>query len=187
VVGTVLRARRRGQAIVEFGLIALLFTGLMFAVVDFGLLLNTWLAVSSGSRELARSASVGKVEANIESQARKLALPSLTTQPFADLCCTSADAVEIVATYYDRVCGGGPLDCPLPASAIDNTFVGGTCASPCAHPVPGDMVKIELRAHGAQVITPLIRPFFGCTDGTNPNCTVTLSSSTVVRYEGQDF
>ena len=55
-----LRSRRRGQAIVEFGLISLLFVGLLFAVVDFGLLLNTWLAVSSGSRELARSAQVGK-------------------------------------------------------------------------------------------------------------------------------
>jgi hypothetical protein len=44
-----------------------------------------------------------------------------------------------------------------------------------------------VQAHGAQVITPLIRPFFGCRNGSNPNCNVTLTSSTITRFEGKNF
>ena len=35
--------RGRGQAMVEFGLVALLFVGILFAIVDFGMLLNGWI------------------------------------------------------------------------------------------------------------------------------------------------
>jgi hypothetical protein len=48
-------------------------------------------------------------------------------------------------------------------------------------------VRVSVIAHGAQIITPLIRPFFGCTNGVNPNCNVTLTSSTLMRFEGQAF
>ena len=54
-----LRARERGQSVVEFGIVAILFTLLMFAIVDFGLLLNSWVALSSGTRQVARAATVG--------------------------------------------------------------------------------------------------------------------------------
>jgi len=76
------RARRRGQAIVEFGVIALLFTALMFATVDFGLLLNTWLAVSSGTRDIARSASVGKKAVTLTDEAKQLNVPSVDSAGF---------------------------------------------------------------------------------------------------------
>ena len=45
---------------VEFGIVAILFTLLMFAIVDFGLLLNSWVALSSGTRQVARAATVGQ-------------------------------------------------------------------------------------------------------------------------------
>jgi len=184
------RARRRGQAVVEFGLIALLFVGLLFAVVDFGLLLNTWLAVSSGSREIARSASVGKREAFLRDQAEKMVLPSVSTNGFSGWCCDPDDALEVTVTYYD--CSGAS---PCAMDAISSTNIhteywGGdpacTTFPPC-FPKPDNRVTVTVKAHGAQVITPLIRPFFGCTDGTNPNCNVTLTSSTTMRYEGQVF
>src|SRR5437016_8168387 len=54
-----MRARQRGQSVVEFGLIALLFTLLLFGIADFGLLLNGWGAVSSNARDGARRASAG--------------------------------------------------------------------------------------------------------------------------------
>ena len=34
---------------VEFGILALLFTLIMFAIADFGMLLNGWVAVSSAA------------------------------------------------------------------------------------------------------------------------------------------
>src|SRR5207253_1719082 len=53
------RSRGRGQAIVEFGLVALLFTLLLMGTVDFAILLNGWLGVSSNARDLARDVAVG--------------------------------------------------------------------------------------------------------------------------------
>ncbi len=52
-----LRLRQPGQAIVEFGIVSILFILLLFGMVDFGLLLNGWLTISSNSREAARVAS----------------------------------------------------------------------------------------------------------------------------------
>src|SRR5437879_4648256 len=52
-------ARGRGQAIVEFGLVALLFTLLLMGTVDFAILLNGWLGVSSSARDIARQLAVG--------------------------------------------------------------------------------------------------------------------------------
>jgi hypothetical protein len=181
-----LRSRRRGQAIVEFGLISLLFVGLLFAVVDFGLLLNTWLAVSSGSREIARSAQVGKDWDFLEDQAMRLRLPSVSVQGFTGgMCCGPTSAVELTVTYFD--CD------PLPCAAVEPGLIrpaydpSSKCSGTCPNPAPGDYVQVVLQAHGAQVITPLIRPFFGCTNGNNPNCNVTLTSTTMSRFEGVDF
>src|SRR6266566_4342525 len=52
-------ARGRGQAIVEFGLVALLFTLLLMGTVDFAILLNGWLGVSSSARDVVRVMAVG--------------------------------------------------------------------------------------------------------------------------------
>ena len=54
-----LRSRARGQSVVEFGILALLFALMMFAIVEFGLLLNGWVSVSSTTREAARWAATG--------------------------------------------------------------------------------------------------------------------------------
>jgi TadE-like protein len=200
-----LRAKQGSQAIVEFGLIALLFTLIMFAVIDFGLLLNTWLAVSSGSREIARAASVGKEQDSLQDMARHLNLPSVSTDGFSNLCCGTSSAVEVRVEYFS--CTVSPWTCgnPRPASEVsrfyplqnvDNT---GSCTDPTqppppappvpntCHPLADDFVRVTVVAHGAQVITPLVRPFFGCTNGVNPNCNVTLNSTTTMRVEGHEF
>src|SRR6266851_8097817 len=48
-----------GQAVVEFGLVALMFALLLMGIVDFAILLNGWLGVSSTSRDMARQLAVG--------------------------------------------------------------------------------------------------------------------------------
>ena len=55
--------------------------------------------------------------------------------------------------------------------------------NPVAQPQIGGSVKIEVNAQGAQVITPLIRPFFGCSNGGNPYCLVHISATTIMRLE----
>lgn len=188
---------QRGQAIVEFGLIALVFVGILFAIIDFGLLLNTWLSVSSASREIARNASVGKPQTFLQSEALGLNLPAVSPAGFATACCSIngslAPAVEVQVEYFPSSCIQ-PAACPghYDVSQIDalhpsfDVDHAGTCSGSC-RPQPDDLVRVTVIAHGAGVITPLIRPFFGCTDGSQPNCNVPLSSTTLMRYEGQEF
>src|SRR4051794_23097658 len=107
-----LRARRRGQSIVEFGIIAILFTLIMFAIADFGLLLNDRLSVSSGTRQLARDAAVGMYSCpqgqcpagttpDLWNEAGALRIPGVAQDSFASYCCSvsPASAVQLTVTY----------------------------------------------------------------------------------------
>src|SRR3977135_151810 len=97
------RSRQGGQAIVEFGLIALLFTLLMFAVVDFGLLLNDWLTVASDSQQLARDAAVGAYWNDLDAKARSFPIPGVTADAiFSSYCCTPTSALVLTVTYYNQ-------------------------------------------------------------------------------------
>jgi hypothetical protein len=195
-----MRSRHQSQAIVEFGLIALLFTLLVFAVIDFGLLLNTWLSVSNASRELARSASVGKNSAFLLDEASSLNVPSVNFGVFPTACCSGTSAIEVRVEYFKG--SQTPPACPpwqsgcsaFTAGSIDNRYpagdlgvMGGCSPSPSCHPISDDTVQVTVTAHGAQVITPLVRPFFGCSNGSNPNCYVDLTTRTTMRYEGAEF
>jgi TadE-like protein len=173
-------------------MVALLFVSLLFAVVDFGLLLNTWLAVSSGAREVARSASVGKPADFLVAETAALNVPALSTAGFSGRCCGAGSALELKVEYFTP-CLSNVSNCdPVDASRrLDPSQLladyGGVCGGSTCHPRPDDIVRVTLQARGAQVITPLIRPFFGCTDGSRPNCNVALTSSTIMRFEGIEF
>jgi hypothetical protein len=207
-------ARRRGQSLVEFGIIALLFTLLLFAVVDFGLLLNDWLSVSSGARLLARDAAVGMTRTDLKNEAEKLVIPGVSADAFAGgFCCDAGAALQVNTTFYNQCtplvgrCG------PVTISELDDRFwsdgVQGGChaspGSPCLHPspprlqgtcpgapgapsCPGDTVVVTLTAAGAQVVTPLVRAFFAnattCTSDS-AHCYVPISSTVSMRFEGE--
>jgi TadE-like protein len=185
----VLRSRQRGQSVVEFGIVAILFTLLMFAVVDFGLLLNSWVAISSGTRQVARAATVGFVASDLTTMVSGLNLSGVSRAsypPFTKYCCGelgSNDEVVLTVQYY--ACVPGASGCtPLPATSIDPHYWGGACPSACTHPARGDMIVVSLSAPGMEVVTPLVRPFFGCSSSQS-HCNVRLASSAMMRYEGQ--
>jgi hypothetical protein len=215
-----LRARQRSQSVVEFGIIAILFTLLLFAIADFGLLLNDWLSVSSGARQLARDAAVGVTPPNLYQEAQGIKLPGVSGDPYfgGSYCCnvgTPGSALQVNITFYDQ-CTPGPGCSPVNPSQLDNRYssngVTGSCdrtAQPtgvCPHPAapssppppagtgtctkptcPGDTVMVTLTAAGAQVITPLVRPFFTnatTCPNTSAHCYVALSSSVTMRFEG---
>ncbi len=226
-----LRSRRRGQSIVEFGIIAILFTLIMFAIADFGILLNDWLSVSSGARQLARDASVGMyscppspsdptrctgglgITPDLWHEAGQLTIAGVAKDSFSSYCCSagpSGSAIQLDVTYYDQ-CTPGVGGCSsVDTSQLDFRYssngVKGSCVPnptlACAHPAgpsltgtckgpgvpcPGDTVVVKLTAAGAQVITPLVRPFFtnSSTCATNSaHCYVPLSSSVSLRFEG---
>lgn len=221
-----MRTRQRGQSVVEFGIIAILFTLLMFAIADFGLLLNDWLSVSSGARQLARDAALGAytcstsecpggASAVLQTEASKLSVPGVSADPaFGGVfCCTATSALRLRVTYWKQ-CTPGITGCTdvtaADASQFDSRFtsdrfdgsgrVHGGCNSwqpptsaACPHPAapsasgPGDSLTVTLTAAGAQVITPLVRPFFSsatCASASAP-CYVPLSTTLTMRFEGQ--
>ncbi|HEX8969556.1 MAG TPA: hypothetical protein VF937_16855, partial [Chloroflexota bacterium] len=88
---------------------------------------------------------------------------------------TCSQSAPYTGTSLSQIYPGGTCD------LINNP---GGCASPI-HPTPNDAVKVTVVAQ-IQVVTPLVRPFFGCTDGSKPVCDVPITSTAVSRYEG-DF
>lgn len=191
------RSRHRGQAIIEFGLIAILFTSLMFAVVDFGLLLNTWLSVSSATREIARNASVGHKQTFLKDEAHHLAVPAISANGFSGYCCDVGNALEVRVEYFSGPgctpwSGCAPvsqntIDPRYPYLTVDQSGTAVGCTPTSCHPQPDDYVRVTIYARGAQVITPLVRAAVGCTNGSNPNCNFLLTGSVVTRFEGREF
>ena len=172
---SIVRRRQPAQAVVEFGLLALLFTLLLFAIVDFGLLLNGWVTVSSAAREGARRAAVGISTQKVVEE----------TQKFAPVPGLSPDEVKVTIAYCDDGSGchyfcsygtGQPISGP-PTASCETLSPNFTTFK------PNSRVSVTVTADKFQVVTPLVRPFFGC-GGAQPACYVPLNSSTSMRYEG---
>jgi hypothetical protein len=178
-----IRKRQRGQSMVEFGLLALLFTLILFGIADFGMLLNGWVAVSSSAREAARHASVGDKIDPIADSARNFApVPGVRPSQVKVVIqyCTNTDpqCAAPVRTW----CSGGT---PPPQYGFMCT-VGWDASWPVSPPMgppPGYTAKVTVIADTFEVITPLVRPIFGC-DGSVPHCWVPIVSSTAMRFEG---
>jgi Flp pilus assembly protein TadG len=114
------RRRARGQTLVEFALILPLFMLLLMAVVEFGFLFNSFLAINFASRE----ASLVAAEAGNAGQADCLILnaveqsvqtPSSSTQitQVAIFRATRTGAMSGNVTTYERT---GSTSCTLPGN-----------------------------------------------------------------------
>jgi len=167
---------------VEFGILALLFTLIMFAIADFGMLLNGWVAVSSAAREAGRRASMGVFVDEVAESARQFApipgVPPSALKVVVQYCTTVT-----CTTPTETFCMGGPPPphYPIPACGVTD---------PATYPQPfpvgpsvGSTVRVWVIADTFEVITPLVRPFFGCA-GSLPHCWVPIASSTTMRFEG---
>jgi Flp pilus assembly protein TadG len=186
-------ARQRSQAIVEFGLVALLFTLLLFGVVDFGILLNGWLGVSSSARDLSRQLAVGICPSSatftpcVSGGGGVPNVPASSTLSIQGVDRLAATPVAVTV----KVCAtGDPTTCYVDSGGSNTVlwriYPGGNCdpsANACSHPHTNDSIVVTVTAQ-IQVITPLVRPFFGCTNGA-VRCDVPISSRSVVRYEGE--
>jgi len=188
--------RTRAQAMVEFGLIALLFVLMMFGIIDFGMLLNGWINVSTGSAAGARWAALGNrvddtTKLGIYSQAKASAIvPGLSTSNITMLVTYTSQTNAYSQTTY---CRGNTT----PTVQVNGTAV--TCASepgltpsfnppdprssPAVLPTAGDSVQVTVIADKFEVITPLVRPFFGCAPQSTQPCYVPLTSATTMRFE----
>jgi hypothetical protein len=181
-------------------MIALTFVLLLFAIVDLGFLVNSWVRLSSATRDVARLAAVGYQGTNLESMVRATALPGVSPNvgsPFTKYCCDSNDKVVLTVTYYPRTCTPPLTGCtPIPdADLLPGYWPWPRTArctenpptqAPRCHPQPGDTLVVSLVAPGMEVITPLVRPFFESNrcQGNQLHCYVRLGSTTMVRFEG---
>jgi TadE-like protein len=201
---SMLRRRRRqgGQSIVEFGLIALTFTLLLFGVVDLGILLNGWLGVSASSRDLARQLAVGicppvGTQGLVTPPAPCASgtggvpnAPGATGLQIQGVDWTNANPVQVsvkVCSVDLATCGptapytGNSLLKIYPNGSCDLINNPTACTSP-THPTPNDAISVTVVAQ-IEVVTPLVRPFFGCS-GSQAHCDVSITSTAVSRYEG---
>jgi len=160
---------------VEFGILALLFTLIMFAIADFGMLLNGWIAVSSATREAGRRASMGENVQQVTDAARNFApVPGVRPQDVKVVIDYCAATDPLCQTPSVTQCDVAPSD-------------GTTCLWQPAFPTttppsPGDTIRVRVIADTFEVITPLVRPFF-C-NSSQPHCNVPLRSHISMRYEG---
>jgi Flp pilus assembly protein TadG len=162
------RGRQPAQALVEFGLVVMLFVLLLSGVFDFGMLLNTRLGVSAMSRELARAAASGATTDQLNALASQQDhIVGITTAPFG-------------GNYFSL--NGTPPRAGVAATETFWTSTGAQAASAQAAG-SGGSVRVEVVAQGAEVITPLIRPLFGCANGGQQHCLVPISAGTTMRLE----
>ena len=63
-----LGVRRRGAATVEFALVLPLLLGLLFGIIEFGLLFKDQLSIQQAAREGVRTAAVGRLRAEVNNR-----------------------------------------------------------------------------------------------------------------------
>jgi Flp pilus assembly protein TadG len=116
-----------GQAVAEFALVIPIFLLLVFAIVDFGMGLYSWITVTNAAREGARLGTVGADEASITARVRD----TVGNLDNADLtvdvtncvsgCLTTGDPGESVSVHVDY-----QYHLITPISSILNLVSGGT-------------------------------------------------------------
>ena len=147
--------RARGQAMIEFAGIALVFFILLFGIVDFGLLFNGWLSVSSAASVSARRAAIGDVDGIVSTVAETALVPGAPTLRVAVSDC------DTTGTSCATLCAPGAW----PAGpACDGTLTAGAL-----DPQLDDMLTVLVAADYHSIFFPITAP---------------LMSSTTVRYEG---
>jgi Flp pilus assembly protein TadG len=188
------RSRSRGQSVVEFGLVAVIFGLMVSGIYDFGILLNGWLGVSSSARDVARQLAVGICPSGATASVCASGgggipmTPSPSSLPIQGLDRSLAAPVTVTVCVENADLSSG---CYPKDSSLINIY-GGTCdmtnfAATCntsgtVHPTPNDAMVVTVTAQ-LEVVTPLVRPAFGC-PGSQLHCRVPISSRAVARYEG---
>lgn len=105
---------RSGTASVEFALVLPLLLGLLFGIIEFGLLFKDQLSLQQAAREGARTAAVGKLRAEINNRILTTATTMVTANLTYSVQFRTYDAGVWSAwtTLGDRYDGSGQNDAP---------------------------------------------------------------------------
>jgi hypothetical protein len=117
--------RERGQALVEFGIVAVAFFFLSFGVFDLARLFQSWVTVQHASREAARYAITGQVNCDGASGDRDGCIVWVAKDATDGLARGGADGVapniEVETKAWDYDCDSGG-NCNWPDPAVDDAF-----------------------------------------------------------------
>jgi len=116
--------RERGQALVEFGLVAVAFLFLSFGVFDLARLFQSWVTVQHASRESARYAITGRVTCD-GSTGRDNCIVWVAKDATGGLSRGGEDGVapdlEVETKAWDYDCDSSG-NCNWPDPAVDDAF-----------------------------------------------------------------
>ena len=162
------RSRSRGQALVEFGVIAVSLVLVIGAGIDLGLMVTARQSVSAATAEAARQAAYGQTPANVVQAAQKAATGTL-----------AAPSGLRVAVSYCPASGGTCTSYCDPGFLATDPVSPSSCSVPTAGQPPaavaGDWVTVRLWEEMANDDL--------CQRGDQP-CYMRLTSSETVRYPG---
>ena len=85
------RARRRGQAIIEFALVIPVLLAVLIGIMEFGYLVKTNMTMASAAREAARYAALGKPTSEIYARVTKYAGALKLTAPTGSITLQQCD------------------------------------------------------------------------------------------------
>jgi Flp pilus assembly protein TadG len=110
--------RTRGQSLVEFAVVVPLFLLLLFGLIDFARLAFTYISISNGAREMARTAAVSQAWNLNATNASNRAVAAFTnTSVIAGTQNSATDSVTVIVGN---------------ATCAHTEDIGGTCSSPNA-------------------------------------------------------
>lgn len=118
------RKTEKGQAVVEMALILPILLMLVFGIVEFGRILNTYMIVTEVSREAARKGSVGGTDLEIRDTVRNQAVDSGLESSLiqdADIVITDPSSVKRARGTTLKVQVSYPVDIIAP---VIGTLVG---------------------------------------------------------------
>lgn len=119
-----LRKTEKGQAVVEMALILPILLMLVFGIVEFGRILNTYMIVTEISRDAARKGSVGGTDLEIRDTVRNQAVDSGLDSSLiqdADIVITDPSSVKRARGTTLKVQVSYPVDIIAP---VIGTLVG---------------------------------------------------------------
>jgi Flp pilus assembly protein TadG len=150
--------RKRGVATVEMAIVAPLLIFLLFAIVEFGVLMRDIISVHEAAREGARAAVVGATLSTAKARAVSAALP-LEVSP---------DDVDVESRSWDFDTGDWAADfAPL---------ADGGAANPAS---PGDQIRVTV-AYQHKILLPGL--FGGWADDWTPG-EKRVQAATIMRRE----
>jgi hypothetical protein len=152
--------RNQGQTTIEFALIAIILTGLIFLIMDLGVMLFVNLTMQYAVREGARYAVTGQSNLSPSGQ-RASVIQQITNKSFGIFpkYCTNPPNFYVLSgaspTFISGTCSGNPGQ----SCTKDADCAPGTCNFPSSVGAPLDIIIVSVECSWP-ILTPFLKKAF---------------------------